>query len=161
MAQTFTPLTKLAEPHPQERRILTRFPIPSLLPVEVSWKGRELALTRQPELENISGSGLCICLAEGETPPIGAAVEVKLPLRGGLFGPVKLQARCQARVVRLDVTPRRLAAEFQDIDFVRDEGLNGRGRLLGSPSASAASPLRCEARAFEPIVNGFPSNKVP
>jgi len=149
VAQTFSPLTKLAEPHPQERRILTRFPLPSLLPVEVSWKGQALELTRQPELENISGSGLCICLGGVETPPVGAAVEVRLPLRGGLFGPVKLQARCRARVVRLEQVLRRMAVEFQDIDFVRDEGMNGRGKLPGLP------------RSYEPIVGGFPSNKVP
>jgi hypothetical protein len=149
VAQTFTPLTKLAEPHPQEQRILARFPLPSLLPVEVSWKGRPLALTRQPELENISGSGLCVCLGEGDAPPVGGTVEVKLPLRAGLFGPVKLQARCQARVVRLEQVPRRMAVEFQDIDFLRDEGMNGRGQLLGL------------ARPYEPIAAGFPTNKVP
>ncbi len=149
VAQTFSPLTKLAEPHPQEHRILTRFPLPSLLPVEVTWKGQPLELTRQPELENISGSGLCICLGGGETPPVGASVEVKLPLRGGLFGPVKLQARCQATVVRLEQVPRRMAVEFQDIDFVRDEGMNGHGKMMGL------------GRAYEPMPSGFPSNRVP
>jgi hypothetical protein len=62
---------------------------------------------------------------------------------------VRLQARCQARVVRLEQVPRRMAVEFQDIDFVRDEGMNGRGKLLG-----AAWPP-------EPILRGFPSNKIP
>jgi hypothetical protein len=161
VAQTFIPLSKAAEPHPQERRILTRFPLPSLLPLEVSWKGRALALTRQPELENISGSGLCVCLGEGEMPPVGGTVEVKLPLRGGLFGPVRLQARCQARVVRLEQVPRRMAVEFQDIDFVRDEGMNGRGKLLGAPSTRSGSPLRSDAWPPEPMLRGFPSNKVP
>jgi hypothetical protein len=51
----------------------------------VRWRESALALNRDPELENISGSGLCFCLKDGEAPPVGAELEVRMSLRDYMF----------------------------------------------------------------------------
>ncbi|HXE75775.1 MAG TPA: PilZ domain-containing protein [Candidatus Xenobia bacterium] len=121
MEQLKALFTQPSYPIENERRSLHRFPLPAALPIEVRWRERVLALNRDPERENISGSGLCFCLKDGETPPVGAELEVRMSLRDYMFQTTGLAARCRGRVVRHD-TERRLAVEFSDIVLEPTEG---------------------------------------
>ena len=125
-------LTQASYPIENERRSLHRFPLPSALPIEVRWRDRALALNRDSERENISGSGLCFCLKEGEPPPLGAELEVRMSLRDYMFQSTGLGARCRGRVVRHD-TQRRVVVEFSDILLEPTEGRRGMPFLATRP----------------------------
>lgn len=130
--QLKTLLTQSSYPIENERRCLHRFPLPPALPIEVRWRESALALNRDPELENISGSGLCFCLKDGEAPPVGAELEVRMSLRDYMFQTTGLAARCRGRVVRHD-TERRVAVEFSDILLEPTDGRRGVPFHAGRP----------------------------
>ncbi|MDA2914810.1 hypothetical protein MYX77_12835, partial [Acidobacteriia bacterium AH_259_A11_L15] len=56
--------------------------------------------------------------------PENAELEVTLPLVEPAFRPVRVYARCRARVVRRDAL-HGVAAEFADVQFIREERPTG------------------------------------
>ena len=118
---------------PWERRGFFRYSLPLLLTVEARWNGRALLLERVPALENISAGGLYFCLpvrqaglADGTSklPPEDAELEITFPLVERTFHPARVYARCRARVLRRD-SANRVAAQFDAVEFVREERLSG------------------------------------
>lgn len=111
---------------PWERRGFFRYALPLLLTVEARWNGRALLLERVPALENISAGGLYFCLAAGggKLPPQDAELEITFPLVERTFHPARVYARCRARVLRRDGASR-VAAQFDEVVFVREERLSG------------------------------------
>lgn len=109
-----------------ERRSNWRFQLPLLLTVEACWNGRALLLERVPALENISAGGLYFCLASGsgKLPPQDAELEITFPLVERTFHPARVYARCRARVLRRDGA-NRIAAQFEEVEFLREERLSG------------------------------------
>lgn len=112
-----------------ERRIYGRFQLPVSVMLEARWRGRTLPLTSAPEQENISAVGAAFCLARGPLPPLGEALEIRIPLLGRPRQPARLYAQCRGRVVRHD-GGNRLAVFFEDIDFQSDG--NSRPQTLSS-----------------------------
>ncbi len=111
--------------HP-DRRTYGRYRLPLPLTVTARWTGQVQLLERASTLENISASGLYFSLsaeAAGNLPE-NAELEVTLPLVEPAFHPVRVYARCRARVVRRDAL-HGVAAEFADVQFIREERPTG------------------------------------
>lgn len=115
-AASQTPTSAKARP----KRAWRRYPLPASLAVEAHWDGRLLTRHALPGLENISGGGLCVSLAETTLPPVGARLEVKLPIISGLSRLVRISARCQARVLRHQ-PPSRIAMAFEKVRLVHEQ----------------------------------------
>ncbi len=105
--------------HVREHRHFGRYHLPVSALLEVRANGRLLPLAENPELENISAMGAAFCLAQGPLPPLGAELEVAIPLASE-GGGQRLCARCRGRVVRHD-RPNRVAVYFEDIEFVPED----------------------------------------
>lgn len=90
------------------------------------WNGQAVLLERVPALENISAGGLYFRLAKGATGPVpvDAELEITIPLVESTFRPARVYARCRARVVRCDALVG-IAAEFDEVEFVREERPSG------------------------------------
>ena len=102
--------------HAREHRHFGRFRLPVSVLIEVRWNGRLLPLADAPDLEDIGAMGAAFCLAQGPLPPVGAELEVAIPLGGE----ARLCACCRGRVVRQD-RPNRVAVYFEDIEFVPED----------------------------------------
>lgn len=103
----------------REHRRFGRYHLPVSVLLEVRWQGRLLPLGDNPELENISAMGAAFCLPQGPLPPLGAELEVAIPLASE-DGGQRLCACCRGRVVRHDRS-NRVAVYFEDIEFVPEE----------------------------------------
>jgi len=110
---------------PFERRRFLRFFLPLPLTVTARWNGQAVLLERDPALENISAGGLYFRLLNGAASmPPDAELEVTIPLVEPTFRPARVYARCRARVVRRDALVG-VAAEFDEVEFVREERPSG------------------------------------
>jgi len=111
---------------PFERRRFLRFFLPLPLTVTARWNGQAVLLERDPALENISAGGLYFRLLNGATGPMpaDAELEITIPLVEPTFRPARVYARCRARVVRRDALVG-IAAEFDEVEFVREERPSG------------------------------------
>ncbi|MGH9863221.1 MAG: hypothetical protein ACRD35_07335 [Candidatus Acidiferrales bacterium] len=103
----------------REKRHFGRFRLPVSVLIEVRWKGRLLPLADAPDLEDIGAMGAAFCLAQGPLPPVGAQLEIAIPLRAE-GREARLCACCRGRVVRHD-RPNRVAVYFEDIEFVPED----------------------------------------
>jgi len=111
---------------PFERRRFLRFFLPLPLTVTARWNGQAVLLERDPALENISAGGLYFRLAHGAAGPVpaDAELEITIPLVEPTFRPARVYARCRARVMRHDALVG-IAAEFDEVEFVREERASG------------------------------------
>lgn len=110
---------------PFERRRFLRFFLPLPLTVTARWNGQAVLLERDPALENISAGGLYFRLLDAAAAvPADAELEITIPLVEPTFRPARVYARCRARVVRRDA-PLGIAAEFDEVEFVREERSSG------------------------------------
>ena len=111
---------------PFERRRFLRFFLPLPLTVTARWNGQAVLLERDPALENISAGGLYFRLLNGAAGPVpaDAELEITIPLVEPTFRPARVYARCRARVVRRDALVG-IAAEFDEVEFVREERPSG------------------------------------
>lgn len=108
-----------------ERRRSLRYTLPLPLSVAACWNGRAVLLERAPTLKNISAGGLAFTLENGALDfPADAELEITVPLVEPTFHPARLYARCRARVLRREA-PDRVAAEFNQVEFVREERASG------------------------------------
>jgi hypothetical protein len=73
---------------------------------------------------NISAGGLSFRLAADPSAslPSEADLEITFPLMERIFHPARVYARCKARLLRRDL-PDRVAAHFEEVDFIREEHL--------------------------------------
>jgi len=94
--------------------------------VTARWNGQAVLLERVPALENISAGGLYFRLLNGAAGPVpaDAELEITIPLVEPTFRPARVYARCRARVVRRDSLVG-IAAEFDEVEFVREERPSG------------------------------------
>jgi hypothetical protein len=117
--------SRFAKALPFERRRFLRFFLPLPLTVTARWNGQAVLLERDPALENISAGGLYFRLLNAPgSMPADAELEVTIPLVESTFRPARVYARCRARVVRRDA-PTGIAAEFDEVEFVREERPSG------------------------------------
>lgn len=122
--------------HVREHRHFGRFRLPVSVLMEVRWKGRLLPLADALEHENVSAmGGAAFCLAQGPLPPLGAELEVAIPLASE-GGDQRLCACCRGRVVRHD-RPNRVAVYFEDIEFVPEDRLENPAAARARSSAFA------------------------
>lgn len=113
----------------KERRGFARFQLPLSRVVEARWNGRVLPLRHEPQQEDISATGLRLCLANDAAPPVGAQLDIRFPLveRPSMPGPA--YAHCRGRVLR-HTAANSVAVFLEEVGYMFGEP--------GSPLAGQA-----------------------
>lgn len=112
-------------PQPWTPRRFRRHRLPLPITVRPLLAGDPRTEQYQGITENISAGGIYFYAPEGTEP--SEQVELIIPVVRRMFHPAQMVLRCQARVLRRELTAGGvgMAAQFEKIEFLRHDALSG------------------------------------